>query len=121
MYYQNTTQIKDTRQPETRTHDESLDARSTHLPENTFIEQTVLLGGHHEVVRLVLVVDDVLEVDARLGVKVLEELLVEDVGDARDLLHRRLRRRVAVDEVRRDGDGQLAAELLALKACGQDV
>ena len=66
---------------------------------------------------VVLVVDDVLQVDARLLLQVQEELLVEDEGHARDLLHRGLGVGVPVDEVGRDGDGQLASELFPLETC----
>ena len=48
--------------------------------------------------------------------EVLEELLVEDERHAADLLHAGLRRRVPVDEVCRDGDGQLAPKLLACES-----
>ena len=72
----------------------------------------MLLGRHHEVVGVVLVVDDVLQVDTGGGAQVLEELLVEDEGHTGDLIYARLRLRVSVDEVGRDGDGQLAAKLL---------
>lgn len=47
--------------------------------------------------------------------EVLKELLVEDEGHAADLLHLSLRCRVPVDEVSRDGDCQLAPELLTPK------
>lgn len=49
--------------------------------------------------------------------EVLEELLVEDERHAADLLHLGLRRGVPVDEVGRDGNGQLSPELLAPKPC----
>ena len=67
---------------------------------------------------VVLVVDDVLQVDARLLPQVLEELLVEDERDAADLLHASLIVGVPVDEVCCDGDGQLASELFPFEACG---
>ena len=64
-------------------------------------------SGH----KLYLVVDDVLETDALGLVEVVEELLVEDEGDAGDLLDVALRLGVTVYEVDGDGDGQLAPEL----------
>ena len=64
-------------------------------------------SGH----KLYLVVDDVLETDALGLVEVVEELLVEDEGDAGDLLDVTLRLRVPVYEVDSDRDGQLAPEL----------
>ena len=57
------------------------------------------------------VVDDVLEHDALGIVEVVEELLVEDEGDAGDLLDVALRLRVTVYEVDSDRDRQLAPEL----------
>lgn len=47
----------------------------------------------------------------------MKELLIEDEGHAADLLNLRLRRRVPVDEISGDGDGELAPELLAPKPC----
>ena len=85
----------------------------------TFLQQGLFLGRHHKVVCLVLVVDDVFEGDALGLVQVVEELLVEDEGDAGDLLDVALRLRVAVDEVDRDGDRQLAAELLPTEALNE--
>ena len=75
----------------------------------------MFLGRHHEVVGLVLVVDDVLQVDVRLLVELAEELLVEDEGDATDLLHPRLLLAVVVDEVRCHRDRELASKLLPSK------
>ena len=77
----------------------------------------MLLRRHHEVVRLVLVVDDVLEVDAGRRVQLAEEALVEDERDAADLLDARVLARVPVDEVGGDRDRQLAAKLLLAKTC----
>ena len=62
-----------------------------------------------------LVVDHILQGNTKLVVEVVEELLVEDEGHSRDLLHMALRLGVLVDEVGGDGDGQLAPELLALE------
>lgn len=76
----------------------------------------MLLGGHDEVVRVVLVIDDVLEIDARVRVQLLEELLIEDEGDPAYLLDPGLGLRALVDEIGRDRDGQLAPELLAPEA-----
>lgn len=51
--------------------------------------------------------------------EVLKELLVEDEGHAADLLNLCLRWRVPVDEVRSDGNGKLAPELLTPKPWGK--
>ena len=59
----------------------------THIEQHALVEQAVLLGGHDEVVRVVLVVDDVLQVDARHLVQLLEELLVEYERHAAYLWH----------------------------------
>lgn len=88
---------------------------SPHLLEHALLQQTGLLGRHHKVVSLVLVVDDVLQVDGGLLLQVQEELLVEDECHATDLLHPRLRIRVAVDEVGGDGYGQLSTKLFPLE------
>ena len=73
------------------------------------------LGWFHYFVPY-LVVDDVLETDALGLVEVVEELLVEDEGDAGDLLDVALRLGVTVYEVDGDGDGQLAPELFPPEA-----
>lgn len=51
--------------------------------------------------------------------EVLKELLVEDKGHAADLFDLRLCRCVPVNEVSRDGDGELSPELLTPKPCGR--
>lgn len=51
--------------------------------------------------------------------QVLEEFLIEDEGHAADLLHLGLRRRVSVDEVGCDGDGQFSPEFFPSKSCGK--
>jgi len=68
-------------------------------------------------VRVVLVVHNVLQVDARLGAQVQEELLVKDERNAGPLLHLGLLGRLEVDKVGRDADGKAASELFALEAC----
>ena len=88
----------------------------THLNDDALCQQTLLLGSHDEVVRLVLVVHDVLQLDARRVIEIVEELLVEDERHAGDLVDARLSLRVPVHEVGRDRDGQLAAELLTAEA-----
>lgn len=50
-----------------------------------------------------------------LGVQIFEELLVVYASHAADLGHLGLGRRVSVDEVGCDADGQLASQLLVLK------
>ncbi len=45
------------------------------------IQKTLFLSTHDEVVGLVLVVNDILKVDTRLLLEILEELLVEDESD----------------------------------------
>ena len=64
---------------------------------------------------LVLVVDDVLEGDAELLVQVVEKVLLVHESNSGDLFHHGLGCRPPVPEVGGDGDGQLAAELLALE------
>jgi hypothetical protein len=54
-------------------------------------------------VGLASVVDEVLEVDAVLGVEIVEELLVVHSQDTK-LLDLVLRRRVSIDKVGRDAD-----------------
>jgi hypothetical protein len=67
-------------------------------------------------VSLVLVVNDVLQVDALRVVQVVEELLVEDESNAGYFFDLAFGLGVLPDEVGRDGDGQLATELFALKS-----
>lgn len=86
------------------------------VEEDAFLEETVFLGGHDKVVGLVLVVDDVLEVDAGGLVEVLEEFLVEDVRDAGDLLDARLGLGVFVDKVCGDCNGKFSPESLSSEA-----
>ena len=90
---------------------------TTHLLYDAFDEKAVFFGCHHKVVRLVLVVDDVLQVDVCLAVQLAEELLVEDECNSADLLDTRLLLAVVVDEVRCHCDRQLATELLPPKSC----
>lgn len=106
----------------------------THLKDDAFLQKVLLLRRHHKVVRIIFVVDDVLQVDSwRTNVpgdgapegcpggrfhtcvlpQVLEEPLVEDEGHAADLLHLGLGGGVPVFEVGCDGDGQLPSELLS--------
>ena len=87
-----------------------------YLFHNSLFQQAVLLGRHDEVVRLVLVVHDVLQPDARLVLQVEEELLVEYEGHSTDLLNVGLGGRVAVDEVGSNPNGNLSPELLSRKA-----
>ena len=89
----------------------------TYLDNDALVKERVLLGRHDKVVRLVLVVDDILQVDARGAVQLFEELLVEDERHAADLLHPSLRLALAVHQIRRDGDGQPPPEFLPLESC----
>jgi len=50
--------------------------------DNFFVEQRLLLCRHNKVVGFIFVVDNVLQVDARSGVEVAEELLIKDESDA---------------------------------------
>lgn len=52
--------------------------------------------------------------------EVLKKLLVKDEGHSADLLHFGLGRRVPVDEVCSDGDGELPPELLTTKTWRQE-
>ena len=70
--------------------------------DDALVEQRLPLGGHHEVVRVLLVVDDVLQVDAGLVAQLVEELLIVDVGDSTPLIDFGLDSRAVVDEVGRD-------------------
>ena len=74
---------------------------------------------HDKVVSLVFVVDDVLEGDAELLIQVVEEVLLVHESNSGDLLNHGLGCRPSVPEVGGDGDGQLAAELLALETLKQ--
>lgn len=69
--------------------------------------------------RLVLVVDNILEVNTRGSVEFAEKLLVEDESDARDLLDACLRFRLAVHQIGSDGNGQSSAKLFPLETCQQ--
>lgn len=89
---------------------------NTYLEYDTFINETVFFRSHYEIMRVVLVVDYVLQIDARLAVELLEEFLVEYKSYTADLLHASLRLGSLVYEVGRNRNGQLAPELLALEA-----
>ena len=52
----------------------------TNLEEDALVEEAVFLGGHDEVVCLVLVVDDVLEVDSCRRVEVFEESVAKQLN-----------------------------------------
>ena len=94
----------------------STETKHGYLFHNSLFQQAVLLGRHDEVVRLVLVVHDVLQSDARLVLQVEEELLVEYEGHATDLLNVGLGGGVSVDEVSSNPNGNLSPELLSRKA-----
>ena len=91
----------------------------TDLLQHPFLQQALLFSGHDKVVRVILVVHDVLQVNACLLLEIQEELLVENEGHTRDLLHTRLCICVSVDEVGSDRNGQLAPELLPFETCIQ--
>ena len=75
----------------------------------------MFLGGHDEVVRFVLVVDNVLQVDASFAAEIFEEFLVEDERHAGYFFDPRLRFRVPVHEVGCYGDRQSPSELFAFE------
>merc|ERR1719158_2465173 len=72
----------------------------------------MLLGGHHEVVSVIFVVDNVLQSDTEFIVKIIEEVLFIDECHTADLVHNGLGCGPLVGEVCSDGDGQLTTELL---------
>ena len=65
--------------------------------------------------RIIFVVDDVLQINSGIPLQVLEELLVEDEGHPTDLLHHCLGLAVSVDEVGCDGNGKFATEFFAVE------
>lgn len=81
------------------------------------VEEGMLLGGHDEVVGLVLVVDYVLEGDAEVLVEGVEEVLLVHEGHAADLLDDGLRGRVVVVEVGRYGYREFSPELTPVETC----
>ncbi len=81
-----------------------------HLLENPSFEQTLLARRHDEVVRVVLEIDEVLQVDARLVAQFQEKFRIEDVEEAGDLSNTRFLSRAVVLEVCSDGNGQLSSE-----------
>merc|ERR1712223_216885 len=85
------------------------------------VQQTVLLRCHHEVVSVVLVVDDVLQGNAEPVVEVVEEVLLVDKGDPTDLVHNCLSSCSFVCEVGGDGDRKLTTELLPPETRNGDV
>jgi hypothetical protein len=89
----------------------------TYFFQHTFGEKAVFFGSHYKVVRFVLVVHDVFEIDARARVEIAEELLVENERHAADFFNAGLRLRELVDEVYRYRDGQLPTELFPLEPC----
>ena len=76
-----------------------------YLLEDALGEQTRLLGAHDKVVRVVLVVDKVLESDAGLALLVVEELLVAVEGQSSHLLELLLLQSPLVLKVDEDRDG----------------
>ena len=53
---------------------------------HTFVNKTLFLGCHDKIMSFVLVIDDVLQIDTLGLEEVVEELLVENEGHARNLL-----------------------------------
>ena len=86
-----------------------------YLLEHSAVEEGILGGSHDEVVRVVLVVDDVLELDAVRALQPLEELRVVLLLHAADLVDVGLLLARVVDEVASDGDGELGVHLVPVE------
>lgn len=65
--------------------------------------------------RLVLVIDDVLQVDTRRRIEVPEKFLVENEGHARDLLHSGLRLALPVHQIGSNCDSKSSSEFFPLE------
>ena len=91
----------------------------SNLFENFFRNETRLFRSHHEIVRLVFVIDDVLQFDAVLRRQGVEEVAFVHVRNAGQLGNGRFGGRVSIHEIRRDCDGQFSAKLLLSKAAFQ--
>ena len=88
--------------------------------DDAFFKERLPLGSHDKIMRVVLVVDNILQVNVGLVFQIEEKLLIEYEGDAAALLDLGLLRRPVVDKVGRDADGEAAAKLLPIEA-GQCV
>lgn len=90
-------------------------------PQNSPPQQRSLRGGHHKVVGFISVVDDILQLNARLLLQVLEPLLVVDAANAGDLRTVGLLLRPPVDVVGGEADGQLSAAVVSRKVPAEGV
>ncbi len=90
-------------------------------PQNASPQQRALRSGHHKVVRLIAVVDNVLQLNARLLLQVLEPLLVVDAADAADLRTVRLLLRPPVDVVGGEADCELSTAVVSRKVPAEGV
>ena len=89
---------------------------NSYVNEHAFGQKTGFFCGHDEIVRGVFVVDDILEINSRVLMQSLEELLIVNPCHTADLGHILLFRCVSIDKVGGDGDGQHGTKDLALKA-----
>jgi len=78
--------------------------KQTYLNDDAFIEEWMLFGRHDEVVRLVLVVHDIFQVNTRGTVQLFEEFLIEDECHTTNLFYSRFRLTLPVYQIRRDGN-----------------
>ena len=83
--------------------------------DNSSLDQTVFFGCHNKVMSEILVVDNVLQSDSSLKLKLFEELKIILLGQARNLLDSPLFWTVLVDKVSSDGYGHFGIQTLSLK------
>lgn len=76
----------------------------------------MFLSSHNEVMRVVLVIHNVLQVNTRFLIQFLKKPLVKNKSDPADLLHACLRLGPFVNKIRRYRYGQFTAKLLSLEA-----
>ena len=89
--------------------------KKTYSAYHFLLQQTLLFGGHDKVVRVIPVVHNVLQIDARVLLQVLEELLVKNESHSTDLVAGRLLFCVVVHKVGSDGQRQLPPQLLPVE------
>lgn len=87
-----------------------------YLDDDSFVEQRLLLGRHDEVMRLVFVIDDILQIDPSDGIEFFEEFLVKNEGHTRNFFDTCLRFRFLVNQISRNGNGQSSAEFFAFES-----
>ena len=87
---------------------------------DSLVYETFFLGRHYEIVRLISVIDNILQIDAGRLTQVVEKLLRKHKRHAALFLDLRFGSSAIVGKIGRDADGELFSKFFAIKS-GQGV